>query len=521
MAKGLTLSFGALALPRSRSGRAQAKSVKIAMIAPLSGPWARQGQLLRMGAEMAVDDINSNGGIKSLGGAKLEIVYADAGDSTEKAKNAAQRLLSDDPELVGGTGAWLSSFTLAVTEVTERASLPWFTLSYSDAITNRGFKFVFQTSPTADHQAAETVPTALNLAQTATGKRPQTVGIIMDNTASPVSFAKPLRNGGFEKVGLKLVVDQVFTPPLSDATPLIEKVRSAKPDFLLLLTSAMPDCKLVLEKLDEFKLSHGKIPLVGNGAPFGSPELLKTIGARTARRAAVQRRELADQGPGGFYRALQKAHRRAVPDPGRAVRLWRYRNSESRAGSRRRSRPAQGRRCDPRDGPDHRAGRGLLPGTDQVRRKGPAGRRADDLRAMAKGRSADGLPDRPCPRQAVLAVGVGHPLGNLGMAASLSRPVSSPALITSCRCPFSLRLMTQHGALASLRGRHKPPHDGMRRMGRYNLSGALAADQRQDRRPLRTHPIRRPREDIFLPEQNALSPCLQFYGALSRRFRQP
>jgi branched-chain amino acid transport system substrate-binding protein len=280
VAKGLTLSLGALALPSVAiiSARAQAKSVKIASIAPLSGPWARQGQLLRMGSDMALDDINSNGGIKSLGGAKIEIVYADAGDSTEKAKNAAQRLLSDNPDLVGGTGAWLSSFTLAVTEVTERASLPWLTLSYSDAITNRGFKFVFQTSPTADHQAAETVPTALDLAQAATGKRPQTVGLIMDNTASPVSFAKPLRNGGFEKAGLKLVVDQVFTPPLSDATPLIEKVRSAKPDFLLLLTSAMPDCKLVLEKLDEFKLSHGKIPLVGNGAPFGSPELLKTIG---------------------------------------------------------------------------------------------------------------------------------------------------------------------------------------------------------------------------------------------------
>ena len=280
VAKGLTLSLGALALPVAiTSARAQPKSVKIASIAPLSGPWARQGQLLRMGSEMAVDDINSNGGIKSLGGAKIEIVYADAGDSTEKAKNAAQRLLSENPDLVGGTGAWLSSFTLAVTEVTERASLPWLTLSYSDAITNRGFKFVFQTSPTANHQAAETVPTALDLAQTATGKRPQTVGLIMDNTASPVSFAKPLREGGFEKAGLKLVVDEVFTPPLSDATPLIQKVRSAKPDFLLLQTSAMPDCKLVLEKLDEFKLSHGKIPLVGNGAPFGSPELLKTIGA--------------------------------------------------------------------------------------------------------------------------------------------------------------------------------------------------------------------------------------------------
>jgi branched-chain amino acid transport system substrate-binding protein len=274
--RGLALAAGALAMPAI--GRAQAKTVKIAMIVPMSGPWARQGQLLKMGGDLLVEDINADGGIKALGGAKLEIVYADAGDSTEKAKNAAQRLLSDQPELAGGTGCWLSSFTLAVTEVTERASLPWITLSYSDAITNRGFKYVFQTSPTADRQAAETLPTALQLAQTATGKTPKTVGIIQDNTASPVSFAKPLREGGLEKLGLKLVVDQIFTPPLSDATPLIDKVRSGKPDFLLLLTSAMPDCKLVLEKLDEFKLAHGKVPLVGNGAPFGSPELLKTIG---------------------------------------------------------------------------------------------------------------------------------------------------------------------------------------------------------------------------------------------------
>jgi branched-chain amino acid transport system substrate-binding protein len=274
--RGLALAAGTLALPTI--GRAQAKTVKIAMIAPMSGPWARQGQLLKMGADLAIEDINARGGIKSLGGAKMEIVYADAGDSTEKAKNAAQRLVSEQPDLVGGTGSWLSSFTLAVTEVTERAQLPWLTLSYSDAITGRGFKFVFQTSPTAPWQAAQTVPTALELAQGATGKTPTTVGLIMDNTAAPVSFAKPLREGGFEKAGLKLVVDQIFTPPLSDATPLIEKVRSAKPGFLLLLTSAMPDCKLVLEKLDEFKLAHGKIPLVGNGAPFGSPELLKTIG---------------------------------------------------------------------------------------------------------------------------------------------------------------------------------------------------------------------------------------------------
>src|SRR5947207_15616219 len=101
------LALGAISLPALRVGTAsaQAKSVKIAMIAPLSGPWARQGQLMRMGAEMALDDINQQGGVKALGGAKMELVVADAGDNTEKAKNAAQRLLAQEPDLVGGTGA--------------------------------------------------------------------------------------------------------------------------------------------------------------------------------------------------------------------------------------------------------------------------------------------------------------------------------------------------------------------------------------------------------------------------------
>src|SRR5712691_10778848 len=43
--------------------------------------------------------------------------------------------------------------------------------------------------------------------------------------------------------------------------------------------------------------------------------------------------------------------------------------------------------------------------------------------------------------------------------------------------------------------------------GGNNLNRALAAHQRQERGTLRTHPSRRPREDIFLPEQNSLSAC--------------
>ena len=131
---------------------------------------------------MAVDHINAQGGIKSLGGAKMKLVVLDSGDTTEKAKNAAQRMVAQETDLVAASGAYLSSFTLAVTEVTERANLPVLTLSYSDLITDRGFKYVFQTSATAGSQAKQALPQIMKLAETASGKKPKTVAIITDNT---------------------------------------------------------------------------------------------------------------------------------------------------------------------------------------------------------------------------------------------------------------------------------------------------------------------------------------------------
>jgi branched-chain amino acid transport system substrate-binding protein len=259
--------------------QAQQKNVKIAVIVPLSGPWARQGTLVKYGAETAVNEINAAGGIKALGGAKLELVAIDAGDSAEKAKNAAQRLVAQESDVVGGMGAWLSTFTLAVTEVTERAQIPWLTLSYSDTITDRGFKYVFQSSPTAGLQSTEAVPTILNLGKTATGKAPATAGIIGDNTASPVSFLKPMREGVLAKMGIKIVMDETFTPPLSDATPLMQKVRSTRPEFLLFISSTISDLKLGLEKLNEFRLAKGAVPIIANGAHMGAPEVLKNVPA--------------------------------------------------------------------------------------------------------------------------------------------------------------------------------------------------------------------------------------------------
>jgi branched-chain amino acid transport system substrate-binding protein len=255
-------------------------TVTFAMISPLSGPWAREGQLQRGGAEMAVDDINKAGGIKALGGAKVRLVQYDAGDSAETAKDAAQRMIAENPGVTGGFGAWLSTFTLAVTEVTERARIPWFTQSYSDLITGRGFHYVFQSSPTAADQAEKALPAILDLARRTTGHRLRKVAILADNTASSVSFLKPIRAHVLKDLGLTPVVDEVFTPPLADATSLIERIRAARPDFLLALPSNVPDDKIILDTLAEFGLSGGKLPVVGNGGHFETPELVADTGKK-------------------------------------------------------------------------------------------------------------------------------------------------------------------------------------------------------------------------------------------------
>ena len=86
-----TLVSGAAAMGIATAARAQAPAdVKVGLIVPLSGLYARPGAVMKMGAEMGIADINAAGGIKALGGAKLQLVALDCGDTVEKSKNAAQ-----------------------------------------------------------------------------------------------------------------------------------------------------------------------------------------------------------------------------------------------------------------------------------------------------------------------------------------------------------------------------------------------------------------------------------------------
>ena len=250
-----------------------ADDVKIALVAPLSGRWARQGQLKKMGAEMAIDEINSQGGIKALGGAKLVLREADAGDSVEKAVSAAQRVLTRE-KISAGIGSWLSSFTLGVTEVAERLQIPWLSLSYADSITERGFKYTFQTSPVSSLQAEQALELVTDVAKR--NNRPiKKAAIVGDNTAATVFFFKPLRERLLAAKGIELVVDEVWTPPLADATAIVQKLRATQPDIMFYGGTNFPDSIQVLHKIKEFGV---KTPIQGVGAWLVTPEYVKAVG---------------------------------------------------------------------------------------------------------------------------------------------------------------------------------------------------------------------------------------------------
>ena len=133
---------------------------------------------------------------------------------------------------------------------------------------------------TGVQQAEDALPIIMQLAEGATGTRPERLGIVMDSTAASVAFVKPIQEGEtLGRLGLDLVVDETFTPPLTNATPLIQRVRATRPDLLLLLPTAVSDTKLLIEKMNEFALGRGRLPTVSNGSAMGDPDLAANMPA--------------------------------------------------------------------------------------------------------------------------------------------------------------------------------------------------------------------------------------------------
>jgi branched-chain amino acid transport system substrate-binding protein len=270
----LSLATIACVFALGLSGASAQSTIDIGVIGPFSGPWADHGKLMRVGAEMAIDDINKAGGIKSMGGAKLNMIAADTGPSVETTTNAVQRLLSQN-KLSAFVCCFLSSFSLAASEIGERQQVPMLTFSYSDQLVRRGYKYIFRDSSGADTQVKAAIKLLKEQAEKV-GRKIESAALVGDNTGATVSYFKSLEEV-LPQNNVKIVLNRVWTPPLADAIPIALATRSANPDIIFLGSTTFDDSVGIVRA---FNATGVKKLALGNGAQFVTPEFLQALGPK-------------------------------------------------------------------------------------------------------------------------------------------------------------------------------------------------------------------------------------------------
>jgi branched-chain amino acid transport system substrate-binding protein len=266
---GAAAVSGASLLPRP--ARAQGATVNVGVILPLSGANAQFGINSRNGIELVAEEINAAGGIKALGGAKINLVVADSTSTPTTAATVAQRLITQN-EVTAILGAFASSLTIAISEVTERRDIPLLTMSFADQITGRGFKNIFQVVAKASAIGKAQFDYTLAIAGAA-GQKLGKVAIMYEDTAYGTAQAGGLRAGA-KAAGVEIVMDDAYPLGITDATPLINKLRGSGAQAVFPV-SYLNDSLLIIRTMRQQRIT---MPAVGGAAGYVIPDFEKGLG---------------------------------------------------------------------------------------------------------------------------------------------------------------------------------------------------------------------------------------------------
>jgi branched-chain amino acid transport system substrate-binding protein len=225
----------------SGSVPAQQKVIKIGAVYPLTGNIASTGLDCRRGVDLAVDIINGkydldlplakSEGLPNLGGAKLEIVYADTKGDPKNGMSEAERLIAQE-KVVAMIGAYQSSVTKTASQATERLKIPYVCSdSSSPTLTERAYKYFFRVSP---HDAifAHDQLVFLKDLEKKTGKKIQTVALLYENTEFGSNAGKYLKKYA-QEFGYKVVADVSYSANATDVTSEVGTLVKSKPDVLM------------------------------------------------------------------------------------------------------------------------------------------------------------------------------------------------------------------------------------------------------------------------------------------------
>jgi len=241
MRRALTLVFFSMALSGAGPALAQQKVIKIGALYPLTGNLAATGMDCKRGVDLAVEIINGNydlnlplaheEGIPNLGGAKIEVIYADTKGDPKNGLAEAERLITEE-KVVALIGAYQSAVTKTASQAAERLKIPFVCSdSSSPTLTERGFKYFFRVSP-HDGTMARNQFEFLKDLEAQKGVKVKTVALIYENTEFGSNVAKMQRNYAKE-FGYDVVADIAYPANASDVTSEVGKIISAKPDVVM------------------------------------------------------------------------------------------------------------------------------------------------------------------------------------------------------------------------------------------------------------------------------------------------
>ncbi len=140
------------------------KEILVGSIHSLTGPTAYDGTCCAQGVELAVNQKNEAGGIKSMDGAKLKVLLMDSEAKPKVGEAAAEKLIRDG--CIALLGCFNSPVTMVTTHVAERNGVPHIiTVAVADEILERGFKYTFRVQPDSTNMADLTCKFTRQLAQ--------------------------------------------------------------------------------------------------------------------------------------------------------------------------------------------------------------------------------------------------------------------------------------------------------------------------------------------------------------------
>jgi branched-chain amino acid transport system substrate-binding protein len=249
--------------------------VLLGSIYPLSGTLATESGMFNNGIDLAVEQINSAGGVACLNGAKLRVEHADSQGQPAVGAREAQRLI--DAGAVALFGALQSSVTMSTTEVAEQARVPYMVVGApDDAILKQGLTYSFRVQPNQTQMVDSFLQHLLGLL-TAQTEPISTAVVLHEDSPFGTGFADVLKKRAPAQ-NIHILDDISYTAAgLTDIAPLLDRARALNPDpDIVIVIGRYTDSVLIAQTAASMKFAP---PLMGlDDGAWSTPQFITGLG---------------------------------------------------------------------------------------------------------------------------------------------------------------------------------------------------------------------------------------------------